>query len=143
MANDDLESAGAEGNGEPLPMPPKMIKALKRIAKRTAPEVVAARRNKQVRRSKPKGWLHECAEAQNWRCAYCRKSMRKKERADKPWLTATIDHVLPISRGGRNQRSNLVAACKGCNQAKGAMTAEEYAAHLDHVIDPTSLQPKR
>lgn len=31
----------------------------------------------------------------------------------------TIDHVVPLSRGGSNQRSNLVGACKACNEAKG------------------------
>lgn len=30
----------------------------------------------------------------------------------------TIDHVHPKSRGGKNEWSNLVAACKPCNQAK-------------------------
>lgn len=32
---------------------------------------------------------------------------------------ATIDHVIPLSRGGRNDFSNLQALCGDCNSRKG------------------------
>lgn len=32
----------------------------------------------------------------------------------------TIDHVVPVSCGGRNDPSNLVTACRPCNSSKGA-----------------------
>jgi 5-methylcytosine-specific restriction endonuclease McrA len=31
----------------------------------------------------------------------------------------TIDHVVPRSRGGRNEWTNVVAACARCNHRKG------------------------
>ncbi|XP_010553809.1 PREDICTED: uncharacterized protein LOC104823787 [Tarenaya hassleriana] len=37
----------------------------------------------------------------------------------------TIDHVLPISRGGEWKWENLVAACSRCNSRKGQMTLDE------------------
>ncbi|KAJ0714729.1 putative HNH nuclease [Helianthus annuus] len=37
----------------------------------------------------------------------------------------TIDHVLPISRGGEWEWENLVAACLSCNSKKGQKTPEE------------------
>ena len=37
----------------------------------------------------------------------------------------TLDHVLPRSRGGKNTWTNLVAACKKCNQRKGNKTPSE------------------
>jgi len=37
----------------------------------------------------------------------------------------TIDHVTPKSRGGNNCWTNLVAACKKCNQRKGSKTPTE------------------
>ena len=39
----------------------------------------------------------------------------------------TVDHVLPRSKGGKNTWENLVAACKPCNQKKGAKTAVDEA----------------
>lgn len=33
---------------------------------------------------------------------------------------ATIDHVIPLSKGGSNHVSNLVWSCRKCNEAKGA-----------------------
>lgn len=41
-----------------------------------------------------------------------------------PWAAAirnpvvTVDHVMPRKRGGGNQLSNLVLACRPCNQSK-------------------------
>jgi 5-methylcytosine-specific restriction endonuclease McrA len=43
----------------------------------------------------------------------------------------TLDHVIPSSRGGSNHLSNLVGACAECNQDKGSLTGEEYAAVLN------------
>ncbi|KAJ0080198.1 hypothetical protein Patl1_22957 [Pistacia atlantica] len=37
----------------------------------------------------------------------------------------TIDHVLPIARGGEWKWENLVAACAKCNTKKGVKTLEE------------------
>ena len=44
-------------------------------------------------------------------CGYC--GQRFTER--KP---PTIDHVLPLARGGTNDATNIVAACKSCNSKK-------------------------
>ena len=40
----------------------------------------------------------------------------------------TKDHLTPKARGGRGG-DNKVSCCWSCNQRKGDMTAEEYAAH--------------
>ncbi|MCA9842596.1 MAG: HNH endonuclease [Cyanobacteria bacterium HKST-UBA03] len=39
----------------------------------------------------------------------------------------TIDHVLPRSRGGRDEWENCVVACHHCNTKKGNRTPEEAA----------------
>ena len=49
------------------------------------------------------------------RCLFC-------GRADIP---LTIDHVLPISRGGEDTWENLVCACVRCNNKKGDRTPDE------------------
>jgi len=40
----------------------------------------------------------------------------------------TLDHVTPLSRGGKHEFGNLLPACKGCNFAKHTMTLEEWVA---------------
>ena len=47
------------------------------------------------------------------RCAYCGGH------------AATVDHVLPRSRGGQDSWENLVACCVRCNNVKGDKTPEE------------------
>lgn len=37
------------------------------------------------------------------------------------------EHVTPLSRGGRNDRTNLVAACRACNSDKNDLTLTEWA----------------
>lgn len=61
------------------------------------------------------------------RCAYCRG------RAD------SIDHILPVSRGGAERSwRNTVAACVPCNQAKADRTPNE--AGLTLLLEP--YEPK-
>jgi 5-methylcytosine-specific restriction endonuclease McrA len=47
----------------------------------------------------------------NYLCQYCGIKVTDK--------TATLDHVLPISHGGRSTYENTVCACAGCNARKG------------------------
>jgi 5-methylcytosine-specific restriction endonuclease McrA len=47
----------------------------------------------------------------NFKCAYCDKSLQKKE--------CTLDHVLPTSHGGKTTFENTVTACGPCNASKG------------------------
>jgi 5-methylcytosine-specific restriction endonuclease McrA len=47
---------------------------------------------------------------QNAKCHYCGIDLDAR--------TATMDHVLPVSRGGRSTKGNVVPSCKPCNTAK-------------------------
>jgi hypothetical protein len=51
-------------------------------------------------------------------CVYCRSTE-----------DLTVDHVIPQSRGGTHDASNLVACCNGCNSEKGARTPEEWLGY--------------
>lgn len=42
----------------------------------------------------------------------------------------TIDHVLPLSKGGDWSWGNLVAACHACNSKKGARTLKQLGWSL-------------
>ena len=39
--------------------------------------------------------------------------------------TLTMDHIVPIARGGKSTRGNLVPACKSCNSNKKYYTPAE------------------
>lgn len=58
-------------------------------------------------------------------CFYCGIGMN----AEKHHICGrTIDHVEPRSLGGKSCKTNKVPACRGCNQAKGSLTLEEFRA---------------
>lgn len=64
-------------------------------------------------------------------CAYCGGDVIVGKHGGK--RLATIDHKIPLSRGGTWKRYNLTCACKRCNELKGAMTAEEFLALPMHL----------
>jgi 5-methylcytosine-specific restriction endonuclease McrA len=46
----------------------------------------------------------------DWKCFYCDVELDKKNR--------TIDHVIPIDKGGKNIEENCVPSCLSCNCSK-------------------------
>lgn len=55
-------------------------------------------------------------------CAYCGARFRTHE--------LSREHVLPVSRGGRDAWTNVVTACRACNTRKGSRTPEEARMRL-------------
>lgn len=53
----------------------------------------------------------------------------------------SVDHLLPRSKGGKNDLANLVPACMRCNQMKSDMTLEEFLAHLEKVVQTIRQKP--
>ena len=51
-------------------------------------------------------------------CYYCEVKLAPSE--------VTMDHILPISRGGKSTRGNVVPACKSCNTKKQSLTPVEW-----------------
>ncbi len=45
-------------------------------------------------------------------------------------INLTIDHVIPLSRGGEHCPDNLVACCDTCNKSKGAKLVEDWLPQL-------------
>lgn len=54
----------------------------------------------------------------DYTCEYCGERGGRLE----------CDHVVPVSRGGSHDPSNLVTACFRCNRAKYTRTPEEWLA---------------
>jgi 5-methylcytosine-specific restriction endonuclease McrA len=47
-------------------------------------------------------------------CAYCDQACE------------TVDHIVPLNRGGDNQKQNLTPACRSCNSSKGDRLLSEW-----------------
>lgn len=60
-------------------------------------------------------------ESQRGKCVYCHCDIRKKFQ---------VDHIVPVSAGGANDKSNLQLLCKKCNLDK-------------HAKDPLDFQKER
>ncbi len=67
-------------------------------------------------------------EREHWTCAYCGRSVSRTPAREA--LLATVDHIQPVSRGGRSSWTNLVSACKECNNRKAARTPAEAGMPL-------------
>lgn len=67
----------------------------------------------------PAEWLAVCAEYTDAtgivRCAYCGSDRQ-----------ITVDHVVPIARGGKDSADNVVPACKTCNCSKRDRLLSEW-----------------
>ncbi|HWE25624.1 MAG TPA: HNH endonuclease [Myxococcales bacterium] len=50
-------------------------------------------------------------------CAYCGGKFAARD--------VTMDHVVPLARGGRSTRGNVVVSCKPCNNRKKLLTPAE------------------
>jgi 5-methylcytosine-specific restriction endonuclease McrA len=81
---------------------------------RLSPEVVALYQRSRRRRVAPYRRSEVFA---RWggMCCYCNAPAEH------------LDHVQPLSRGGRDVLSNVVPACAACNLAKAALTLAEWA----------------
>ncbi len=55
-------------------------------------------------------------------CQYCHRKFSEKR--------LTIDHVLPLSKGGKHEWTNVVTACSLCNNKKGDKSPEKANLRL-------------
>ena len=59
------------------------------------------------------------------RCHYCHRQVSKDE--------LSMDHIVPLARGGRSTRGNVVPCCKECNTRKQLLTPVEWCEYLDSL----------
>jgi len=55
-------------------------------------------------------------------CYYCRRRVGTR--------ALTMDHIVPLGRGGRSVRGNVVPACKDCNNRKQSSLPIEWQDYL-------------
>ena len=66
----------------------------------------------------------------NYTCQYCGKAINKKN--------LTIDHIIPVSKGGETSYENCVAACYKCNNKKN----NKLLSQLDMKLLNKPRRPK-
>lgn len=64
----------------------------------------------------------------DYRCQYCHRSQGELRSRE----CLTRDHLVPLSRGGGNEWTNVVTACSSCNTRKGNRLPEECGMHPAH-----------
>lgn len=65
-------------------------------------------------------WKRRCAKGV---CFYCGRTT--------PARQLTMDHIVPLARGGRSTKGNVVPACKDCNNRKKSLLPMEWDAYLE------------
>ena len=85
-----------------------------------------AKEREKARTLKKSAWWQQQLDAGV--CHYCGKKVGADE--------LTLDHIVPVSRGGCSNKGNLVPACRDCNQKKKYLTpAEQILADLEKKGD--------
>ena len=71
------------------------------------PKRIKKEREKAAKLKKSQWWLSLLNQGV---CHYCQKKFSPKE--------LTMDHVVPLARGGTSTQGNIVPACRDCNRNK-------------------------
>jgi hypothetical protein len=59
-------------------------------------------------------------------CYYCGSNVGRKQ--------LTMDHVVPLSRGGKSKKGNIVPACKECNNKKKSLLPVEWNEYIRSLL---------
>ena len=95
------------------------------------PELLAAQsRRRRARKVGAEGYhtaddVLSICEKQGWKCASCKKSVKKNRH---------IDHIVPLARGGTNWPGNLQILCPTCNTKKHAKDPIVWAQSLGRLL---------
>ncbi len=80
----------------------------------TDPKRLRAEREKAQKLRKSRWWLDVLAKGL---CHYCNQKFDPKN--------LTMDHVVPLARGGASTQNNIVPSCRSCNSSKRLETPAE------------------
>ena len=89
-------------------------------------EAIRREKEKARRLRKTNWWMNKI---QKGICHYCHRHVGQAH--------LTMDHILPLSRGGKSRKGNIVPACKECNNKKKYLLPiewEEYINTLSEII---------
>lgn len=84
--------------------------------------LLRSERNKARALRKTRWWQQKTASGTCW---YCGQQVG--------YHNLTMDHAIPLARGGRSTKDNLVPCCKDCNTRKKNSLPVEWQEYLDHL----------
>jgi len=67
-------------------------------------------------------WKNQLGQGQ---CYYCRRRVPPRD--------LTMDHIVPVVRGGLSRKGNVVPCCKACNSQKRYLLPVEWSAYLERL----------
>jgi 5-methylcytosine-specific restriction protein A len=80
-------------------------------------------KSREIRKSQ--WWKRRLSEG---KCYYCGRKFLPED--------LTMDHVVPLVRGGKSVKGNIVTACKECNNRKKHMLPVEWKEYLERLQSP-------
>ncbi|MEW6214151.1 MAG: HNH endonuclease [Nitrospirota bacterium] len=87
-------------------------------------EEIKRERIKARRLKKSQWWKRKCSDGV---CYFCKRKIVPKE--------LIMDHVVPIIRGGKSTKGNVVPVCKECNNKKRYLLPIEWDEYLEGLKD--------
>lgn len=87
------------------------------------------REKEKARRLRQSSWWMR--KIQKGLCYYCQGNVGR--------TNLTMDHVVPLSRGGKSRKGNLVPACKACNNKKKYLLPIEWEDFLKSLSEGTQI----
>ena len=72
-------------------------------------------------------WKRQCARGV---CYYCHRRFTSSE--------LTMDHIVPMVRGGKTTKGNVVPACKECNTKKKYLLPIEWEEYIASIMKQKS-----
>lgn len=73
----------------------------------------------------------EVLKRDNFTCQYC--------SSKPPKVPLEVDHIVPVSKGGKNDMSNLITACLDCNRGKSDVPLDNVPPTLSEKTERKQL----
>lgn len=86
-------------------------------------DVFIRREKEKARRLRNSAWW--ARKIASGRCYYCGKEVGREN--------LTMDHMIPLSRGGMSNKGNLVPSCKECNNMKKYLLPVEWEEYMNRI----------
>jgi 5-methylcytosine-specific restriction endonuclease McrA len=92
-------------------------------------KIIRAERIKARDLRKTRWWQQKTASGT---CYYCGEKVG--------YRNLSMDHTIPLARGGRSTKDNLVPSCKECNTRKKSLLPVEWDEYLESIDKKSDLE---